>query len=406
MPGDPLRKFEIPRWVQLVGLPLAVVGVWELISAVDHAIFIFVVAALIAILLNPIVRAFTRFRVPRSLAVFLVYGLFAVALGSLAVVVGTVVADQVRSGSDMVQNEFNTPAGGGETPAEVKLDRLQRWLNDHGLEQVHVRDVGNQAIVQIESIDIKQYSGQAVDVAQGVAIGVFESLFNVVLVIVISIYMLLDADRLSRFLHRLFPGGDPNNDLISRCEKALIAYVRGQTLVSLVIGTTAGVGCWILGVTGIFPNGAHYAIAFGAWAAVTEVIPYVGPWIGAIPPLIVALVESPTAAIAVALLFLAIHQVEGHIVVPKLMSGAVGVHPLGVIFSLLAATELYGIAGVLVALPLVAVGREVVLFLRERITFESWRGQPIPVGVPVEVERHEPTPPPPAPPAPDPPAST
>ncbi len=62
------------------------------------------------------------------------------------------------------------------------------------------------------------------------------------------------------------------------------------------------------------------------------------------------------------------------------MSGAVGVHPLVVIFALLAATELYGIAGVLVALPLVAVGREVVLFLRERITFESWRGQPIPAG--------------------------
>jgi predicted PurR-regulated permease PerM len=394
MPGAPLRKFEIPRWVQLVGLPLAVIGVWQLISAVDHAIFIFVVAALIAILLNPIVRAFTRFRMPRSLAVFLVYGLFAVALGSLAIVAGTVVADQVRSGSDTVQNEFNTPRGGGETPAEVKLDHLQTWLNDHGLEQVHVRDIGNQAIDQIESIDIKQYSGKAVDVAQGVAIGVFESLFNVVLVLVISIYMLLDADRLSRFLHRLFPGGDPDSDLIARCEKALIAYVRGQTLVSLVIGTTAGVGCWLLGVVGIFPNGEHYAIAFGAWAAVTEVIPYVGPWLGAIPPLIVALAYSPTAAIAVAVLFLFIHQIEGHIVVPKLMAGAVGVHPLGVIFALLAATELYGIAGVLVALPLVAVGREVVLFLRERFTFESWRGEPIPVGVPVEVEAREPTPPP------------
>ncbi len=109
MPGDPLRKFEIPRWVQLVGLPLAVIGVWQLISAVDHAIFIFVVAALIAILLNPIVRAFMRFRVPRSLAVFIVYGLFAIAMGSLAIVAGTVVADQVRSGSGTVENEFNTP---------------------------------------------------------------------------------------------------------------------------------------------------------------------------------------------------------------------------------------------------------------------------------------------------------
>ena len=147
-----------------------------------------------------------------------------------------------------------------------------------------------------------------------------------------------------------------------------------------MIGTTAGVGCWILGVIGVFPNGADYALAFGAWAAVTEVIPYVGPWLGAIPPLVVALIQSPTAASAVALVFLFIHQVEGHVVVPKLMGSAVGVHPLVVIFTLLAAAELYGLAGVLVALPLVAVGREVVPFLRERITFESWRDQPIPVG--------------------------
>ena len=221
---------------------------------------------------------------------------------------------------------------------------------------------------------------------------VFESLFNIVLVIVISIYMLLDADRLSRFLRRLFPGGSREEDLIERCERALVSYVRGQTTVSLVIGASAGLLMWILGVLGIFENGDDYALAFGAFAAVTEVIPYVGPWLGAIPPLLVALVQSPGAAIAVALAFLIIHQIEGHIVIPKLMGGAVGVHPLVVIFSLLAAAQLYGVAGVLVALPLVAVGREVALFLRERLTLESWAGHPIPVGVPVEVEPREPRP--------------
>jgi predicted PurR-regulated permease PerM len=212
-------------------------------------------------------------------------------------------------------------------------------------------------------------------------------------VIVISIYMLLDADRLSRFLRSRFHGDDPSDDLIARCEKALIAYVRGQVTVSLVIGATAGVGCWILGALGIFENGDDYAIAFGAWAAVTEVIPYVGPWLGAIPPFVVALIQSPTAAVAVAVLFLFIHQIEGHIVIPKLMGGAVGVHPLVVIFALLAAAQIYGISGVLVALPLVAVGREVIQYLSERITLESWRGAPLPAGLPVEVEVEPPAPP-------------
>src|SRR5436305_6135220 len=143
MPGDTLRKFEVPRWVQLVGLPLLAVGVWLLISAVQHAVFIFVVAALIAILLNPIVRSFMRFRLPRSVAVYLVYGLFAVVLVSVTNVVATVVADQVHSRSDTVRSEFNAPVGGGPTPAQEKLNRLQDWLDSHGLRSIHVRNIGN-----------------------------------------------------------------------------------------------------------------------------------------------------------------------------------------------------------------------------------------------------------------------
>jgi predicted PurR-regulated permease PerM len=198
--------------------------------------------------------------------------------------------------------------------------------------------------------------------------------------------MLLDAPRLTRFLRRLFPPGEGEDDLVVRLERALFSYVRGQTLVSLVIGATAGGLMWILGELGIFHGGSNYAIAFGAFAALTEVIPYVGPWIGAIPPMAVALAESPTAAIAVALAFLFIHQVEGHIVIPKLMGGAVGVHPLLVIFALLAGQQLYGFAGVFVTLPLLAIGRELFSFLRERIGLEPWGNAPVPVEVPIEAQ--------------------
>jgi predicted PurR-regulated permease PerM len=396
MPPDVPRKVQIPRWVQLVGLPLIIVGAWQLVSAVSHAVFIFIVAALIAILLNPLVRAFSALRIPRPVAVLLVYLMFALAFVAAGVLAGTVIATQVQAASTVVQKEFSTQPGQSQTPAQKKLDHLQHWLDDHHLSQVNVRNLGDKVQQKIDSLDIQSVSGKAVDVAQGVLIGVVESLFNVVLVIVVSVYMLLDAPRLSRFLRHLFPPGHGEDDLMTRCERALISYVRGQTMVSLVIGATAGVLMWLLGVTGVFQSGDNYAIAFGAFAALVEVIPYVGPWIGAIPPLAVALAESPGAAIAVAVAFLFIHQVEGHIVIPKLMGGAVGVHPLLVIFALLAGEQLYGLPGVLVTLPLVAVGREVVSFLRARIGLESWAGAPIPVEVPVEL--HAP-PPPPVPPA-------
>ncbi|MGN6380805.1 MAG: AI-2E family transporter, partial [Gaiellales bacterium] len=273
----------------------------------------------------------------------------------------------------------------GVIPAEQKLFRLQRWIDTSSPVKVNVRGPGERLIHGVGTADLQRYSGRAVAVARDLIITIFESLFNLVLVVVISIYMLLDAPRLSRYLREVFPSSDPSDDLLTRVERALLAYVKGQTLVSLVIGVTAGLGMELLGLLGIFPEGSHYALAFGAWTAVTEVIPYVGPWLGAIPPLIVAGTTSLTAFIAVALVYLFIHQIEGHIVIPKLMAGAVKVHPLVVIFALLAGGELYGLPGILITMPLVAIGREVGVFLRERIGLESWRDAARrPMAIPLE----------------------
>ena len=391
MPPDAPGKILVPRWVQLVGLPLAIVGVWLLVSAVNHAVFVFVVAALIAILLNPIVRAFCALRIPRGVAVLLVYLFFAFVVGGMSVIVGTVIAREVQDVANQVEDQFKESHG--VTPAEQRLADLQRWIDRSSPVKVDVKTPGERLLNSIDVAHLQRYSGRAVEVARTLVITLFESLFNLVLVIVVSVYMLLDAPRLSRFLRRIFRGGELDEDLLTRIERALLAYVKGQTLVSLVIGVTAGVGLWILGMLGIFPGGSTYALGFGAWAAAVEIIPYVGPWLGALAPAAVAATESVTALVAVALLFLFIHQIEGHIVIPKLMGSAVKVHPLVVIFALLAAGELYGLAGVLIAMPLVAIGREVGTFLGERIGLERWPGGPIAVNVPIALG----DPPPPEP---------
>ena len=175
-------------------------------------------------------------------------------------------------------------------------------------------------------------------------------------------------------------GGRP---LISRIEHALVSYVRGQILLSLIIGTSAGLGLWILGATGLLPNGDRYALLFGGWVATTEVLPYLGPWLGAIPPALYAVVVHPFSVVWVVVLFLGIHQVEGHIVVPKVMGSVLRLHPLLVIFGLLAGTNIDGLAGALLALPLLSVGRATWEFFAERVVLETWEGGGT---VPVEVE--------------------
>ena len=123
---------------------------------------------------------------------------------------------------------------------------------------------------------------------------------------------------------------------------------------------------------------------FGAWAGVTELIPYVGPWLGALPPVLYALVTHPISALWVALLYLGIQQLEGHLVVPNVMGRSLRLHPLLVIFGLLAGAEIYGFPGILVSLPLLAAGRAVWEFFAERIELQKWDSA-APVAVDVEV---------------------
>ncbi len=133
-----------------------------------------------------------------------------------------------------------------------------------------------------------------------------------------------------------------------------------------MIGTSAGVGMWILGTTGLVEGAEKYALLFGLWTAFIEVIPYIGPWLSAVPPAIYALVVDPVGVLWVAALFVFIYQVEGHVVVPNVMASALRLHPLLVIFGLLAGGALYGIPGVLVALPTMAAGRAIWEFFGER----------------------------------------
>ncbi len=187
--------------------------------------------------------------------------------------------------------------------------------------------------------------------------------------------MLLDMPRLESSIDRRFPphGGLP---LTQRIERALWGYVKGQVILSVVIGTSAGVGMWILGKTGLVEGAEKYALLFGIWTAFIEVIPYIGPWLSAVPPAIYALVVDPVGFLWVAALFVFIYQVEGHVVVPNVMASALRLHPLLVIFGLLSGGALYGIAGVLVALPTMAAGRAIWEFFGERVDLESWEDAP------------------------------
>jgi predicted PurR-regulated permease PerM len=386
-------KSEIPRWIQLVGLPLLLVLLWIVAGAVRHVVFLFLVALLIALLLNPVVRAVQRVRIPRGFAVAIVYLVFLLALIAAIGAIGTVVVNETKTAADRLDSYFTDVNGRtGQVDADRDVDRLQHWLDTHRLGGIDIQRRGHDLVRDIRKHDVGKYTNKVVDFLEGAAISIGKLLFSAIVIIVVSIYMLLDFPRLEAAIGRRFPPHPGSDSLLARMERSLASYVKGQALVSLIIGTSAGIGIWLLGVIGALPHGQKYALLFGAWVAITELIPYLGPWLGAIPPFLYALVVHPLSAVWVALLFLAIHQVEGHIVVPNVMGSALRLHPLLVIFGLLAGGEIYGLPGALVALPMLAAGRAMWEFFAERIELESWDEGGVP---PVEVELEE-APPPPA----------
>jgi predicted PurR-regulated permease PerM len=390
MPGPPAStRILIPRWVQLVGLPLLLLLVWVVAGAVRHAVFLFLVALLIALLLNPLVRGLGKVWIPRGLAVAIVYLAFAAAVALAVLALATVVVQQTRHASHRIDNYFTVVSGHTqETGARHDLARLQHWLNGHHLKRIHVQRAGSKFLTSIGTKDVEKYTTKALNWAEGAGLAVVSLLFSVFLVVVVSIYMLLDMHRLKAAVDRRFPPHAGSAPLLERMEQALASYVKGQLLLSLIIGASSGLGLWILGLTGALPHGGRYAALFGAWAGITELIPYIGPWLGAAPPVLYALVTHPISALWVALLYLGIQQLEGHVIVPNVMGRSLRLHPLLVIFGLLAGGEIYGFPGILVALPLLAAGRAAWEFFAERVQLQPWPGdESVDEGIPLAPDR-------------------
>lgn len=361
--GEGDLRVAVPPWIQLVVLPLVLLFGWLFVSAAHHAVFLFLIAGLISLLLNPVVRTMTRSGVPRPVSVLVVFTIFSLLIAVMSIALVNVTVDQVERARD------NLPEYVGA--AEDKLEAAQRLLDRRGID-VNLRDEGQAALAQLEATSLEA-SRRTLEFGRDFVTTVAEAVFNLILVIVITIYMLLDAPRIARFVIGLFPRRSNAGVLTRRVERQLVRYVRGQLLVSTVMGASAASGLWVMGAVGFWPAAQELALPFGLIVAVTEVAPSIGPFLGSIPPVIAALLHDPVTALVVAAFFVALHQLEGHYVVPKLMGTAVGVHPLIIIFGIIAGAQILGIGGIILVLPLLAVGKEVFAFMFERFELAPWR---------------------------------
>jgi putative heme transporter len=347
-----------------VVLPLAILGLWALARAAGPVLLILVAASTGALILNPLVKRLQRARIHRGLAILLVYlALFATLIG-IGILLANPISTQV--------NRFAKDVPHFVHQANHDLANLQHWLNKHGI-KVQIQQQGQTALQTLQKNVLKS-SGNVVSFSRDLLGRVLTISFDLVLTLVLSVYLLVYARDIGDLARRIMPAGDgtPQDDFPLLVQRAVAGYLRGQLLFSLIMGVSAGVALWIFGTIGIFPDGARYAVFFGVFYGLAELIPYVGPIIGAAPPVLVALFNDPITALWLVLLFVALQQLEGHFVAPQVFRISLRINPIIVILALLVGYQIYGIAGALVALPVAAVVKETVMYLRRHLVLEPW----------------------------------
>lgn len=295
----------------------------------------FIMAVILAYLLHPLVETVEKRNVPKVLAILITY---------LSVI--SVVLALAFYGFPLILRELNTFAETIPDYTRQVQELLRDFYQDYRRVVIpeSIRQVLNETIAGFES---KMLQGVRA-VAQGI-INLFSQVLGLIIAPVLAFYMLKDAENISNKIVSVFPPGWRGEilSLWNQIDEVLVKFIRGHLLVALIVGILTSIGLAILKL--------KFALLLGIIAGLADLIPYFGPFIGAVPAVALALLQSKYLALYVVLVMIVVQQLESNLISPKILGESVGLHPLAVIFALLAGGHLFGIVGMLVAVPVTAV---------------------------------------------------
>lgn len=215
---------------------------------------------------------------------------------------------------------------------------------------------------------IQQLNLSYVDILQNILNGVTNSLGSVVSAVVNTImilimtpiflvYFLMDGQKLLPMLERTVLKRDKLNisKLLTNLNTTVARYISGISIDALLIGTLAFIGYSVIGL--------KYALVFAIFSALANLIPYVGPSIGLIPMLITYAFTDPQKMLVALIYMLIVQQIDGNILYPRIVGGVMKVHPITIMVLLLLSSNIYGVIGMIVAIPVYSIGKEIVKFL-------------------------------------------
>lgn len=333
----PKRRITVSlvNLVAVVMIGLLLVLMWQL----RGLLVTLMIAVVIAATLAPMIDSAQKLRIPRWLAVILTYlGLIGI-LSIAGVVIGPTVVQQIQR---LIQR----------LPTFLEI---LRSLVEHLAMRLGITDLASISPIS-ELFDTQALTGWVIRTSQQLLVrsydvtrGIVSGVFTLILALLISGYMLAGAKTLIKGLVNLFPY--PWNERLEAqvmpVTKRMGGYIQGRVLVSSILGVAISVSLSILGLSEI-------AVGLGVIAGFTNLIPFVGPILGAIPALIVAIAQGGLTFFWVLLLFVILQNVETYVLDPLLVGSSVNVHPLYQLLAVLGGTQVLGLIGALIVPPWVA----------------------------------------------------
>lgn len=316
-----------------------------LVVLVQTLFFPFLLAGVLYYLCRPIVNFLHEKKVPRTLSILLIYlvavGLFILLFYS----VGPVLQRQINS---LIQN---TPFLIDTIRTKVVELQNNEWMNRFlQNSQFSLNDISDK---------ITKYLSKSVATI-GTSVTNFISVITNILMVFVTVpfilyYMLKEGEKAPRMVLRLLQPRQRNNGIkiLADMDMALSSYIQGQILVSVCVGILLYIGYLIIGI--------DYSLLLTVIAMFTNVIPFLGPIIGVIPAIIVAIIDSPFMVVKVLIVMVIAQQIEGNIISPQVMGKKLDIHPLTIISILLVAGSLGGLLGLILAVPVYAVLKVIVL---------------------------------------------
>ncbi len=300
---------------------LTILSLWLIWQLKDVVFLLFIALILVSALHSP-VDFLCKKKVPRVLAIFLIYTLLIIMLAIASLIIVPALNEQYRS---LIQQ------------APYLINNLNRLL-------VFVQIPSDQVVASLS----QPFAAVGKNLFK-ITTGAVGTLVGLITLLVLTFYLLLDWSKVVKLLASPFSGHQERLvvALINDIEKSLGGWLRGQLSLSFIVGLLVFGGLTALGV----PS----ALALALIAGILEIVPIIGPILSAIPAIIIALTISPIVAVATAALYFVIQQLENNLIVPTVMAKAVGVNPVVTILALMVGAKLAGIVGIILAVPSVVV---------------------------------------------------